>query len=599
MVKRVLGYGLACCLVLAGLLWPLVVVWASALPTSPTDDPVTVTSYQATYRVAADGRLDATETITARFPSGRHGIYRFWDVADPSDPGARHRPTLQGITLDGTAVPYETWWQTGDRYFVAKIGDPDRTLARGSHVYVITYSQPGAISPPTAGSGSFASSQGRPDGPTGSVLYWNVVAPGWQMEMDSVAVRVTVPSAATQVLCSAGTARGVPGPCTVAGAGATTVTMGATAVPPRSGMTARVSMAAAPPPRESLPWPVSWDKILGTSPERTLIVVVMSVGAFAAGLLWARSAREPAPGLPVMYGPPPGLGPVQTVYIDTETVGDHPVVATLLYMADRGLVALERRPDDSWLVTGRATPEQWQAFDPVTRSLGQSLGVTSPGHWFLADTSVSAGKILSDAASSLTHVALDWGTGSGYTEPSAWERWGVVAWLLAVVLAVVGFIGWLGGPTMYGLPFAAFVLGGLGLLRHGVGRRRTTTGREIWSKAGGFERLLSTPSAEERFDFAARKDLFIAYLPFAVAFGVADRWAEKYRLATGEQAPAPVWYPYSGGHALYGSGAGFDSFDGALSSAISTYQASQSSSSSGGGGGGFGGGGGGGGGGSW
>ncbi len=59
----------------------------------------------------------------------------------------------------------------------------------------------------------------------------------------------------------------------------------------------------------------------------------------------------------------------------------------------------------------------------------------------------------------------------------------------------------------------------------------------VWSRAGGFQRLLSTPSAEDRFDFSARTDLFIAYVPYAVAFGVADRWAEKYRVSHPVRAP--------------------------------------------------------------
>ncbi len=45
--------------------------------------------------------------------------------------------------------------------------------------------------------------------------------------------------------------------------------------------------------------------------------------------------------------------------------------------------------------------------------------------------------------------------------------------------------------------------------------------------------MLATPSAEERFDFSGRKELYTAYIPWAVAFGVADEWAEKYRIETG------------------------------------------------------------------
>ena len=131
----------------------------------------------------------------------------------------------------------------------------------------------------------------------------------------------------------------------------------------------------------------------------------------------------------------------------------------------------------------------------------------------------------------------------------------------------------------------------------------------MWSRAEGFHRLLSTDSAETRFDFAARKDLYLAYIPFAVAGGAAALWAKKYQDTMGAAAPQPAWYNSSSsssdsGHGFTGGSgdADFDSFESALSSSIGAYTASQSSSSSSSGGGSSssgGGGGGGGGGGSW
>ena len=58
---------------------------------------------------------------------------------------------------------------------------------------------------------------------------------------------------------------------------------------------------------------------------------------------------------------------------------------------------------------------------------------------------------------------------------------------------------------------------------------RTPAGRQLWSQVGGFHRMLATDSAESRFDFAARKDLYTAYIPFAVAGGAAAAWAAKYQ----------------------------------------------------------------------
>ena len=48
-------------------------------------DPVRITDYQVDYVLTAEGRLAAKETLTTEFPVGRHGIFRFWDVADPND----------------------------------------------------------------------------------------------------------------------------------------------------------------------------------------------------------------------------------------------------------------------------------------------------------------------------------------------------------------------------------------------------------------------------------------------------------------------------------------------------------------------------------
>jgi uncharacterized membrane protein len=175
-----------------------------------------------------------------------------------------------------------------------------------------------------------------------------------------------------------------------------------------------------------------------------------------------------------------------------------------------------------------------------------------------------------------------------------------VGFAVPVVLGAVGSA--LLVPSLVGLVPAGFVLGGLGLASHAVGQRRTPQGRLAWARAGGFRRLLSTPSSQDRFDFSARTDAFIHYIPYAVAFGVADRWAEKYRTEMGTEPPIPVWYPVYWGHGVgrFYTGGEFDSLSKSVTASIGAYAAAQAASrgGSGGGGGSFGGGGGGGGG-SW
>ncbi|MGV1004903.1 MAG: DUF2207 domain-containing protein [Candidatus Nanopelagicales bacterium] len=591
---KVFGRILVLLAAVVALLWPLVGQAFQSVTETAADDPVTISSYDGALELSAAGELQVTETIVGDLPEGRHGIFRYWDLADPSDPGVRYQPRDLRITRDGAAEPFTTSTARFGRFLVAKVGSADVYLPAGKHTYVLSYRLSSTISAPTAGKGDFTSSKGSNDGPAGSVFYWNVVSQGWEMDIARADVRITLPTATGQVQCSAG--QNGQAACQISGAGTKIVTLSASDLPARSGMTVRAAMSTPAPERPGLPWAIEWDSILGRSVPVTAFLGVLAMLGAVVGGLWARRAYEPEPGFPVMYTPPDGLGPAQTVYLATESVGSHALTATILHLADRGFVTLESAGKDDWTITGRTEAKHWNELDPVSRQVGESLGLTQPYRPFAADGKKDSGKVLQDANSQLRSTTATWARESGLVERAPVEMAGKVLVICAAGLAILLSLGQL-GPTLLGTPFWMFVLGGLTLLGVGVGLRRTVRGRDQWSRAGGFHRLLSTPSSEDRFDFSARADLFISYVPYAVAFGVADKWAEKYRASTGQEPPVPVWYPMTySGHAFYSGADSFSSFDTALSSSISAYTASQASS---GGGGGFGGGGGGGGGGSW
>jgi uncharacterized membrane protein YgcG len=558
---------LAVLLTAAGLLWPVVpaLVPASA---STQPDPVTVTDYRADLRVETDGTLYAEERIAATFPSGRHGIFRFWDVAGTDDPAVRHVPEDIEVRMDGRPVEHELLWDSGARYRVAKIGDPDSYLTPGTHAYTIRYRIDGALAPTS----------------DGTAFWWDVVAAGWQMSMERTTVRVELPAPAADVECTCDVA---------AGEDRRVLTLTTGALGPRTPVTVRATMDVDPPAQVTLPWPVELDAVLGRSvPAGALLLALAAVTLFL-GAWWERRTRERPPGLPVMYEPPASLGPVQTVYVTTEHPPDEGLAATLLHQAERGLTRLEHLGGDHWVIEGAAGPEEWAATDPVTRQVGRELGVDVRGVRFAADGSVGAGKRLQSTKVGIGPATSRWALETGVLSRVPWEVTGRTLVVSAAILAAVLFVmvrTW----TLVGLPFAAFVVGGAGLLLPGVGTRRTPSGRELWSRAGGFRRLLATPAAEDRFDFSARRDLYTAYIPYAVAFGCADRWAEKYAAATGTPPPSPAWYPVAVGTGWDSGTRGVAGFETALASSISAYEATQSSSSGGGGGGGSGGGGGGG-----
>jgi len=140
---------------------------------------------------------------------------------------------------------------------------------------------------------------------------------------------------------------------------------------------------------------------------------------------------------------------------------------------------------------------------------------------------------------------------------------------------------------------------------------RTANGTAVLAQTRGFELYLRTAEANQ-IKFEEGEDLFSKYLPYAIVFGVAERWAGIFAqlAAQGQRLAEPSWYlgiGYGFGYGAFWASAG--NFSSSLSQfthiadaaiAAPTPGASGGSGFSGGGGGGFsGGGGGGGGGGGW
>ncbi len=134
----------------------------------------------------------------------------------------------------------------------------------------------------------------------------------------------------------------------------------------------------------------------------------------------------------------------------------------------------------------------------------------------------------------------------------------------------------------------------------------TLLGRKVMDRIDGFKMYLGTAEGDS---IAAMQEpdkspqLFESYLPYALALGVENRWAEKFSdiLSSIDQdstAYKPGWYSGTGWSTL--GAAGFaSSLSNSFSSTISSSSTAPGSSSGGGGGGSSSGGGGGGGGGGW
>jgi hypothetical protein len=556
----------------------------------PNTETTTISDYQADFTVAKDGDLTVTETLSVDFPDhGKHGIFRFWDLADPNDPHARRTPTDIAVTMDGSDEPFTTDTEDHGRFRVAKIGDPDSTLDPGVHVYVLTYRIDGVLD---ANSSSVTGADER------SMFYWNLIPQGWQQSIDKAELTVHLPVAAQpDVKCAIGSDAT---PCDVQGGGTRDLTIDTGAIPARTPVTVATALDLATPPAGNvLPWAPRWDRVLGTHLPVLVAVVLLALAALVVGSVLGARSRERAPGFPLTYAPPDGVGPAQAKYVMDEDVDNATYVATLMWAAEKGAVDLER-DGKSWTVKDKNGPEGWKGLDPVTVDVAHLLG--GPQSTFTATPkSVKAGERLKDEIERFERNVKQWGRGSGNLVGSGLGPFGGLLVTGGFILVLVCAIWNPLGLTAVGLIPGAFAVGGVSLAATGASTRRTRSGRQLWSQVGGFKRILATPSSKDRFDFSGRKELYTAYVPWAVAFGCADEWAKKYRVETGEEPPVPHYFAgaYVGANASAYVDSMVDSFSTTVDNAISSYNATQSSSSSGGGGFSGGGGGGGGGGGSW
>jgi hypothetical protein len=575
-------------LLVGTMLWPAV-TYNWSLDTT-TYEETTIRTYDADFTVDADGDLHATETLTVDFPgSGKHGIFRFFDEADPSATHARRVPHDISVTRDGAADMVDISDKNNGRITVVRIGNPDVFISPGLHTYVIGYTIDGVLEPGTDIRGTTPRTQ----------LYWNLIPGGWLQSIESAHLTVHLPTAAGEVQCARGAGQ-VSG-CKADGAGTDTLTVDVDSLAPNTPVTVKVGLdMATPPAGETVPWSARFDPVLGRSPRNLVIVLLLALVAGAYGAWQASKVHEKTPPYPLQYGPPDGIGPAQGAYILTEKTTKKAFVASIMQAAANGSVTLDRPDDKSWTITDTQGPQGWKGLDSVTQRVARLTG--GPGLSFTAsEKDVDAGEKLKTEISGFDAATRSWAKEAGFMHSAGLGCLGGLLVIGGGILALA-----IAGGNLFDMGVLALIPGALAagaapVLASGASTKRTAAGRDLWSRIGGFYRVLSTPSSQNRFDFSGRKELYTQYIPWAVALDCADEWAKKYRAETGEEPPVPTYFPgYTGSHTGNYTDQMVNSFSHTVDGAISSYQATQTSSS-GGGGGGFsgGGGGGGGGGGSW
>lgn len=536
-----------------------------------------IRDFAVEYSILPDSSVVVTETIRYDFESeSRRGIFRTIENTHPQSASVWYKRRyididIQSVSKNDSPEPYEVT-STGDSTTV-RIGDEDVYIT-GPHTYSITYILRGALS----------------SGYSGAEFYWNVSGNEWEVPIERIQARVQSDSVILQSLrdCYVGIA-GATTKCAIDVIHENEIVFSADSLSAFEGLTIAQSIdqssLSAVEKIETTQW---W---IGIVPAFFVVLI-----GFGWWLYRTLTVHRPPHPIVTQYEPYPGVLPMYTGVLQDGRLDPHDITAGIVYLASQGFIKIKR--------TNRKVLFLFTTNDYEVTLL--KSGADAPTHFhtmilslLFPDNEVKSTVALSEIKKDLAHqkknrstlMLLDKAVKEDLIERGFYEHFftskkTIRALILAVLLIIL--------LILLGLGFLTMVVVSLYIgLIVALYRRRTALGYEALFHIKGFALYLSMTDAT-RFDFhnAPEKspELFMEYLPYAIALGVEEKWSNVFKDIT---IPQPKWF--EGGSMQTFSATALASDIGSFSSSLSTSSGTSGSS----GGGSSGGGGGGGGGGSW
>jgi uncharacterized membrane protein YgcG len=528
-----------------GVAFGLIVVTALAwLVVSPTpayaaDDQID--SFEINYDMQPSGVLKVKETIVWRFgsDSGRHGIQRDLVIREP-DPNS-DQDFVYGISNIKVTSPDDyvaTQWSSNttesqggrEQELNIRIGDPDRTISAPTATYVISYDVTGAM----------RSFSGYDE------FFWD--GPGFGNPLiKDLTITTTVPGGVQDATCFYGPPRSTT-PCeTKKFTEGGKATFGQTNVAPGASVSIGVKIK---PGLVADNKPHMEPNAAKLSPaERAGVFALAGVSLLSAilspilGVLWWRkNGRDqryadlppgtvPVPGqqaeivpndpdipIPVAFSPPPIPVAEAGLLIDGQ-VDTRETAATIIDLAVRGALKVQSYGNDDFRVT---LVDPSRATAPHEMVLLTSLFEGQPPG---AVKDLSERGSMVDAHERMRASVRNQVTSRGWfrkvPSAAATSSFGFGIIVIAIFASfAVGF--WL---LLLLIPLLPIIIT-LAVIRAKLKRgQRTAEGRAVCDQVEGFRTYLATAEADQ-LKFEEGEDIFSKYLPWAITFGLADRWAK-------------------------------------------------------------------------
>ncbi len=589
---------------LAALLaWALVPVAARA----DTPSSWRIPRYDVVATVSGDGTTAVNLDFDFDFGSDPgHGPYLTLPLQQEIGGDPDHWRMLDvtvGQVTSPSGASAETLTKEENGNLLIRIGSENRTFT-GRQRYLVSYTIRGLIAPKQASSGL-------------DEFNWNVVGPFWEVPLNQVTAQVTGPVPVTRTACFTGS--GFTDPCDEASSDGPTATFSQGALTRGEGLQIVAGFPAGTfvgaEPR--LTRRLTFENMFPLTPVTGGVTAALTaLGLWTVFRRTRRSARDevylgltpgvlPAPGaaatigpatveapVAVQFTPPRGARPGELGTLMDATANNVDITASLTDLAVRGHLRIIPLDKKDWEFQRLRNPESLTGYES-----------------HLLNTLFKDGDtVTTDDLKNKSYAGLVTGTRERlYQRVTTELRWfkanpslvraGAVGAGVGLIL-LGGGLGYVLGLLGLGLIGLAGVLTGLAVIAmNGKFGRRTANGSAMLAQTKGFELYLTTAEADQ-IRFEEGIDVFSRYLPYAIVFGVAERWVKIFEqlAAEGRYNPDTSWYGGPVGGTF--PGAAFASSLDRLASTMSSAMQSATAASSGGsgfsGGGGFGGGGGGG-----
>ncbi len=521
-----------------------------------------ITRYDITATLDADGTAHVTTDFDFDFGnSPGHGPYLTLVTRQRYDDSHDRLYQVSDISASSpSGAPAQVNRENDPNAIVLRIGDPNNGDVSGVQRYVVSYTVKGWVNQ--------ANSQH-----SGDELNWNVIGSGWTVPLSRLTATVTGPGAAQDAVCFAGP-NGATTPCTSGAAAANGATFAQDQLPVGDEWTTVTGWPAgtfdAPP-------------ILGPRYDATAPLNPAGVGGGVAGALLLggiglaavrvrRVGRDqeylgltpglrPASGqqtlvgprrraaITVQFAPPDGTRPGEIGTLVDEKADPVDVTATLVDLAVRGYLRIEEVPREN----PKRKPNDWtliQLRDPDDRLL--DFERTLLGRLFQDGRQVALSALRTTFAASMAAVQVGlyqhvtdnrWFRANPRSVRTAWRAAGLVLALAGIGLTVVLVNARVQARGVALIGVAVALIGVAVVVLGKTAPARTPDGTAVLAQTLGFRRYLATAEANQ-LRFEEGQDVFSRYLPYAIVFGLADRWARVFGelAASGAQVPQPSWY---------------------------------------------------------